>query len=160
MSKTEEKEKEEEESKALLPLHVSKEQDPNSKSNFTKKLNAITSCVIFSLCSISMVLLNKYITTSVDPRFRDHMPNIFIVWFQCVLAIFLLQGSALAGYIDLPVMEWSTVKAWLPINLLFICMLLTSFVSFVYLSVPMITIIKNVTNVITVAGDRMFFGEK
>lgn len=144
--------------KQELPVHLGKEDETSAA--FMAKVNGVASCAIFCLCSISMVLLNKFITTSVAPEYRDEMPNIFIVWFQCVIAIFLLQAGHMAGYVDLPVMDWATVRAWLPINLLFIAMLVTSFLSFVYLSVPMITIIKNVTNVMTVSGDCFFFGER
>ena len=40
---------------------------------------------------------------------------------------------------------------------MFIGMLYTGFMSFVYLSVPIITIMKNLTNVFTVCGDYVFF---
>jgi GDP-mannose transporter len=53
-----------------------------------------------------------------------------------------------------------TAKAWLPVNLLFIGMLCSGLISFVYVSVPMITIFKNLTNLITVAGDWYFFNEQ
>ncbi len=146
----------EESQQFLLPVSTN---DAN-KVDIWKRFNSFASCAVFSLCSISMVLINKYITTAVDSRYRDHIPNIFIVWYQCFLAVLLLYSASLAGYIVLPEIEWKTTRAWLPINLLFIAMLITSFVSFVHLSVPMITIIKNLTNVITVSGDRIFFGER
>eukprot|EP01031_Cornospumella_fuschlensis_P025688 gene25688-31022_t len=119
----------------LLPMTVESAMESfyKDENSCWKKMNGLLSCLIFSFCSIVMVLLNKYITTAVDINYRDNMPNIFIVWFQCVLAVVILQAR--------------TVQQWLPINLLFIGMLVTSFMSFIHLSVPMITIIKNLVNV-------------
>ena len=42
---------------------------------------------------------------------------------------------------------------WLPVNLLFIAMLMTGFFSLKALAVPMVTIFKNLTNVAILAGD-------
>eukprot|EP01039_Chlorochromonas_danica_P011467 gene11467-12826_t len=136
------------------------EDDHNVKKKILSRVNAVASCLVFSLVSVAMVLINKYITLSVPSSLRDQMPNVFVVWFQCLFAVLLLHLLSLAGTVDLPVLDWPTVKHWLPINLLFIGMLLTSFLSFVYLNVPMITIIKNLTNVFTVSGDYYFFKEE
>eukprot|EP01031_Cornospumella_fuschlensis_P026020 gene26020-31422_t len=118
-------------SSALLPMTVESAMESfyKDENSCWKKMNGLLSCLIFSFCSIVMVLLNKYITTAVDINYRDNMPNIFIVWFQCVLAVVILQGGAMAGYLSLPVMEAKTVQQWLPINLLFIGMLITSFIA-------------------------------
>lgn len=40
-----------------------------------------------------------------------------------------------------------------PVNICFVLMLLTSFVAMRYLSVPMITIFKQLANLITVTGE-------
>ena len=48
---------------------------------------------------------------------------------------------------------------WLPVNLLFCAMLMTGFLSLKALSVPMVTIFKNLTNVVILAGDWYFHGQ-
>ena len=47
---------------------------------------------------------------------------------------------------------------WLPVNLLFCAMLMTGFLSLKALAVPMVTIFKNLTNVVILAGDWYFHG--
>lgn len=140
---------------SILPTVV------HSSNNLSKSsLNAILSCLAYSSCSIMMVLANKYVTISVDSSMRSQIPNIAIVWFQCVFAVILLEISKLLGFVEYPGLEYNQIKSWLPINILFIAMIFTGFMSLVYVSVPMVTIMKNLTNVGTVIGDQYFFGEK
>jgi GDP-mannose transporter len=115
------------------------------------------SCMAYASFSIAMVLGNKYITASVPLVDRDSIPDMGVIWFQCVLAVLILEVAKFAGFITYPGLNYTTVKSWLPINLMFIGMLYTGFMSFVYLSVPIITIMKNLTNVFTVFGDFVFF---
>ena len=49
-------------------------------------------------------------------------------------------------------------REWLPVNLLFCAMLMTGFLSLKALAVPMVTIFKNLTNVVILAGDWYFHG--
>ena len=50
-------------------------------------------------------------------------------------------------------------QAWLPMNALFVAMLCSGFLALCYISVPMVQTLKNVANLVTVAGDWYFFGE-
>ncbi len=61
---------------------------------------------------------------------------------------------------ELEDVKLSLVKQWLPVNILFILMLYTSFKTFEYLSVPLVTIFKNLTNVATAVGEWYFFRER
>ncbi|GMI36990.1 hypothetical protein TeGR_g9644, partial [Tetraparma gracilis] len=51
-----------------------------------------------------------------------------------------------------------TALAWLPVNLFFCGMLMTSMKALEHNSVPMVTVFKNVSNVSTAAGDVLLFG--
>lgn len=46
---------------------------------------------------------------------------------------------------------------WWPVNVIFIGMLWSSFYALQHLSVPMITMLKNLTNIFTIIGDFYFF---
>jgi GDP-mannose transporter len=52
------------------------------------------------------------------------------------------------------------VKKWAPVNLFFCLMLFTGMASLQTNSVPMVTVFKNVTNIVTGIGDYAFFGNK
>jgi GDP-mannose transporter len=56
--------------------------------------------------------------------------------------------------------DWGVARRWLPINIFFICMLFTSTLSLKYLTVHMVTIFKNLTNVFIVYGEWAFLGQQ
>ena len=114
---------------------------------------------MYTMCSVMMVISNKYISTSIAVEYRHSLPQLTVVWFQCVVAVFLVVTAKALGFVDYPSFSFTVAKSWLPLNLLFIGMLLTGFLSLVYASVPMVTIFKNLTNLVTVSGDVFFFGE-
>ena len=102
-----------------------------------------------------------FIDMKIPKEERDNIPDLIVVWVQCLVAVLVLESARLTRSIEpYPTLQWDQVKAWLPINLMFIAMLYTGFMSYVYLSVPMILIIKNLTNVLTVGGDYLFFNER
>jgi GDP-mannose transporter len=117
------------------------------------KLSGILSCVLYSFCSVAMVLANKAIPSTVPLELRSQMPQVGVLLFQCIIALGLVELARIFGYADYETVKWSVAKQWLPINLFFIAMLVTGFLSLVYASVPMVTIFKNLTNLVTVSGD-------
>lgn len=123
-------------------------------------IQALLSSGAYAFCSVSMVLINKFIALSVAPEFRHHIPNLAVVWIQCMVAVVSLEILRAFSIIDYSQLQWNIVKQWLPVNIIFILMLTTGFMSFLYLSVPMINIMKNLTNVITIFGDWGLYGEK
>jgi GDP-mannose transporter len=122
--------------------------------------NALMSCGTYTVCSVGMVLTNKAISSSLDEDIRKDLPQLSIIAFQCLVAVACVQAAKHLKYVDYPDFEWKVAKAWLPLNVLFIGMLCTGFLSLVYNNVPMVTVCKNLTNVVTIAGDALFFGEK
>ena len=119
----------------------------------------ILSCCMYTFCSVSMVLSNKAISTSLPLEDRKRMPQLTVILFQCIVAVILVESAKALKWIEYPNFNLTTAKAWLPLNMLFIGMLVTGFLSLVYVSVPMVTVFKNLTNLITVSGDVYFFGE-
>lgn len=80
------------------------------------------SCIVYSACSVSMTLVNKAVTSSFGFRFNSTL----LLIQGSVTTILLLLSSAL-GFIKLEPLTAKRVKQWLPINVLFILMLFTSF---------------------------------
>lgn len=142
---------------SLLPLQVDSEAPKVTYSHFCV---AVGSCLLYSLCSISMVILNKYISSGLSPEAREKLPDLLVIFLQCLVAVVSVEAAKLFGIVQYPSFEWKVAKAWLPLNLLFIGMLFSGFMSLVYVSVPMVTIFKNLTNLVTVTGDWYLFGEK
>jgi len=73
--------------------------------------------------------------------------------------VLLLLAAQRFGIAKFEPLESSRLIAWIPLNILFVLMLLTGFYSLNLLSVPMATIFKNSTNVLVTAGDFFFYGQ-
>jgi len=63
-------------------------------------------------------------------------------------------------WVEYPALTVDVIKSWAPVNLFFCGMLFTGMASLGSNSVPMVTVFKNVTNVLTTAGDFFFFGNQ
>ncbi len=51
------------------------------------------------------------------------------------------------------------VQLWLPVNVIFVGMIWTSFFALKNLGVPMATVLKNLTNLFTILGDYTMYGK-
>lgn len=92
----------------------------------------IISCIMYSCCSIIMVLSNKAISITFEDKSR--LPQYSIILFQCLIATTLVELAKFFKVVDYPSFDIQTAKSWLPLNLLFIGMLLTGFFALVYVS--------------------------
>jgi len=114
---------------------------------------AVITCIVYSLFSIGMTLVNKIILTSY--HFNHHM---VLLLYQNSMSVLLLQLARWMGWVTFDSLKISQLVAWIPLNFLFVGMLLTSFFSLNLLSVPMSTIFKNSTNILITFGDYIFYG--
>jgi len=114
---------------------------------------AVLSCVLYSIASISMVLSNKLILTTF--QFKYDMVLLFI---QNCMSTILLRAARSLGWCEFEEFEARKALDWLPLNFFFIGMLLTGFFSLEMLSVPMMTIFKNSSNVLVTFGDYAIYG--
>ncbi len=119
----------------------------------------IISCMMYIFFSVSMVLANKAISQTLSPSLRVHIPQMSIILYQNMIAVVLVQSAKALRLIDYPNFQLSVAYQWLPMNALFVGMLCSGFMSLVYVSVPMVQTLKNLTNLITVAGDWLIFDE-
>lgn len=108
-------------------------------------------------CTMStiMVLLNKHVLSG----FHFECPNSLLL-FQCSLTAVLVKSCEFLGLVPpLERLSWSVVRAWLPANFVFVAMIWTSFFALKYLNVAMVTVLKNLTNLVTIVGDYMINGK-
>jgi hypothetical protein len=122
--------------------------------------SGLLSSMMYTFCSVAMVLSNKAISTTLNDVSREKMPQLSVILFQCLVAVVFVEGAKFFKIVDYPAFSMKTAKAWLPLNLLFIGMLVTGFLSLVYVSVPIVTVFKNLSNLVTVTGDCYIFGER
>ncbi|MEW5305018.1 MAG: hypothetical protein WDW36_007589 [Sanguina aurantia] len=133
------------------PLHTSKSvQETAAQHSRTLILSGIAYCV----CSASLILLNKYALSS----FGFQCPTLLLV-FHCSLAVLLVWVTETLGYITVEPLKWEILRMWAPVNLLFVAMLVTSFYALRLLGVGTFTVLKNLTNLFTISGDRFIYGK-
>jgi len=118
---------------------------------------AIASCILYSFCSVSMVLVNKSLTSSYN-QYIDGNLNVFLVVFQSAVAVILVEFSKMMKWVEYPPFNFKTAMQWMPVNLFFCGMLFTGMGSLQHNSVPMVTVFKNVANIAIAIGERYFFG--
>lgn len=91
----------------------------------------------------------------------DASLNTLLVVVQAVVAVVCVDTCRRMQLIEqYPALSWDLVKSWAPVNLFFCAMLFTGMASLQTNSVPMVTVFKNVTNIVTSIGDYFFFGSK
>lgn len=85
--------------------------------------------------------------------------NILLVVFQAVVAVICVEICKFMKWVEYPDFNLRTARLWAPVNVLFCLMLFTGMMSLQYNSVPMVTIFKNVTNILVTVGDYYCFGQ-
>jgi len=128
--------------------------EAEASASFTKSIVAST---MYSGCSVGMVLVNKSLASSYN-HLIDGDLNILLVVFQAITAVFCVEFSKKAGWVDYPSFNVRTAQMWAPVNLLFCGMLFTGMASLEHNSVPMVTVFKNITNIMTTIGDCIIYG--
>jgi len=118
---------------------------------------AISSCALYSFCSVSMVLVNKSLASSYN-KLIDGNLNILLVVFQAIVAVIAVESSKKMGFVEYPPFSTKTALQWSPVNIFFCLMLFTGMASLQHNSVPMVTVFKNITNIVVSLGDYYCFG--
>ena len=129
------------------------------KSNSNSNLKAVGACLLYSFCSVSMILVNKSLASSYN-HLIDGSLNILLVVFQACIIVICVEVCRRLKLVEYPPLTLQTVRAWAPVNIFFCLMLITGMASLEMNSVPMVTVFKNVTNILTATGDYIFFGNK
>ncbi|GAB5030030.1 gdp-mannose transporter [Nannochloropsis oceanica] len=116
---------------------------------------AIMSCFAYTFCSITMVLANKALAS----QYKADI-DFLVIAFQSVCAVALVVGCDAVGVIQPGSTKFDRAVAvqWLPVNIFFVSMLSTGFLSLKHLNVPMVTVFKNLTNVGIMWGEWYFYG--
>jgi len=115
---------------------------------------SIISCVCYATCSVFMTLTTKSLLSSYHFMFP-----ITILVYQHSFTLLLLHIFRRWGFIQFEEMTWNRAQQWLPVNILFASMILSGSYTLKFLSVPMVTVFKNLTTVMITLGDNFLFGQ-
>ncbi|XP_059639133.1 GDP-mannose transporter GONST1-like isoform X3 [Cornus florida] len=80
-----------------------------------------------------------------------------LIWKVNFVSVVIVLILSFSGVISTEPLTLRLIKVWLPVNVIFVGMLITSMFSLKYINVAMVTVLKNVTNVITAVGEMYLF---
>ncbi|PSS26627.1 GDP-mannose transporter like [Actinidia chinensis var. chinensis] len=135
---------------------LEKDREKTTRSAKTVKIHnqALLSGLAYCISSCSMILVNKYVLSS-----YDFNAGISLMLYQNFVSVVIVSLLSFSGVITTEPLTWRLIKVWLPVNVIFVGMLITSMFSLKYINVAMVTVLKNVTNVITAVGEMYLFNK-
>eukprot|EP00042_Codosiga_hollandica_P024491 m.103348 g.103348 ORF g.103348 m.103348 type:complete len:323 (-) comp51568_c0_seq1:166-1134(-) len=109
----------------------------------------------YSLASMLMIYSNKWILAV----FQFQQAGILLI-IQGLLAVIILKLLAVKfAFIDLQPLQRDRIVLWMPVTVLFAVMLFSGSKTLAYLSIPIVTVFKNMTNLLIAYGDWAWFGQ-
>ncbi|CAI9106945.1 OLC1v1006198C2 [Oldenlandia corymbosa var. corymbosa] len=117
-----------------------------------RKSGPLLSGTAYCFASCSMILLNKIVLSS-----YAFNAGISLMFYQNLISTFIVVVLGLFGAVSVEKLNWELVKVWIPVNLIFIGMLVSGMYSLKYINIAMVTILKNVTNILTAIGEFYLF---
>lgn len=99
-----------------------------------------------------MVISNKLVLSTYD----FHFPMVLLL-HQTLMTVNCLYIAKQMQWITYEELNRKQVLQWLPLDVFFVTMLFTGFLSMTYLSIPMVTIFKNTNNIFVAFGDGLLF---
>eukprot|EP01018_Ginkgo_biloba_P034579 Gb_40369 [translate_table: standard] len=106
----------------------------------------------YCVSSCSMILLNKVVLSG-----YSFDAGISLMLYQNLVSVVIVCGLRSFGLISTEPLTWKLIQVWIPVNLIFVGMLVTSIYSLKFINIAMVTILKNVTNIITALGEIYLF---
>ncbi|KAJ8601743.1 hypothetical protein CTAYLR_006763 [Chrysophaeum taylorii] len=157
------------------PATVKSETTLKTEAAKAQALNALMSCAMYVGCSTLMVLTNKWLASTLDVQAHVSLvsfifrvahkppppppPQISLLLMQNAVAVVLVSLLKLVRIVSYPDFDPKIALKWLPVDMCFVVMLSTSFEAMRFLSVPMITVFKQLANLLTVGGEFYLFGK-
>ncbi|XP_052197440.1 GDP-mannose transporter GONST1 isoform X2 [Diospyros lotus] len=135
---------------------LEKDREKTTRSNKAVKMHnqALLSGLAYCISSCGMILINKYVLSS-----YNFNAGISLMLYQNFVSVVVVSMLCLFGVITTEPLTWRLIKVWFPVNVIFVGMLITSMFSLKYINVAMVTVLKNVTNVITAVGEMYLFNK-
>jgi len=119
----------------------------------------VFACSLYCFCSVSMVIVNKSLASSYNHLIEGDL-NLLLVVFQAFVAVIAVEVCKKLKWVEYPGFDFRTAWQWAPVNIFFCGMLFTGMASLQHNTVPMVTVFKNITNIVISIGDFFFFGSK
>ncbi|KAJ6798488.1 GDP-mannose transporter GONST1 isoform X1 [Iris pallida] len=135
--------------------NTTKDREKNLRRPIKIHNQALLSGLAYCMSSCSMILVNKYVLSG-----YDFNAGISLMLYQNFVSVVTVSILSMLGVVSTEPLTWRLIRVWLPVNVIFVGMLVTSIFSLKYINVAMVTVLKNVTNVITALGETYLFQKR
>ncbi|KAI7755679.1 hypothetical protein M8C21_033563 [Ambrosia artemisiifolia] len=134
-----------------LNVHTGEKRAHESKLRSGPLISGAAYC----LSSCSMILLNKVVLSS-----YAFNAGISLMFYQNLICSIIVIILGLCGAVSLEKLNWKLIKVWMPVNFIFVGMLVSGMYSLKYINIAMVTILKNMTNILTAVGEFYIFRKR
>ncbi|KAK9279775.1 hypothetical protein L1049_013457 [Liquidambar formosana] len=117
-----------------------------------RKSGPLLSGTAYCISSCSMILLNKVVLSG-----YNFNAGISLMFYQNLIASLVVVVLGLCGAVSVEKLNWKLIKVWIPVNVIFVGMLVSGMYSLKHINIAMVTILKNVTNILTAIGELYIF---
>ncbi|KAH3757062.1 GDP-mannose transporter [Pelomyxa schiedti] len=114
-------------------------------------------CVCYAASSVCTTLLNKAVIRQVEPKY-----SLFLLVSQHIATVCITLALHCLKVIP-PLfsdVDHSIVIKWIPLDVLFVLMLLTNTAALKFVSIPIVTVFKAFSTVVTALGDYFLFNQR
>ncbi|KAE9461022.1 hypothetical protein C3L33_07075, partial [Rhododendron williamsianum] len=127
--------------------------EDEKREHGSRKLSApLLAGTAYCISSCSMIVLNKVVLSS-----YSFNAGISLMFYQNLLSTVIVVLLHFFGLVSLERLNWKLVRVWIPVNVIFVGMLVSGMYSLNYINIAMVTILKNMTNIITAVGEYFIF---
>ncbi|MBA0735606.1 hypothetical protein Gogos_019441 [Gossypium gossypioides] len=119
---------------------------------FGRRSGPLISGTAYCISSCSMILLNKVVLSS-----YNFNAGISLMFYQNLISCVVVAILGLCRAVSVEKLNWKLIRVWLPVNIIFVGMLVSGMYSLKYINIAMVTILKNMTNILTAIGEYYVF---
>ncbi|XVF68943.1 hypothetical protein PTKIN_Ptkin11bG0041700 [Pterospermum kingtungense] len=119
---------------------------------FGRRSGPLLSGTAYCFSSCSMILLNKVVLSS-----YNFNAGISLMFYQNLISCLVVAILGLCRAVSVEKLNWKLIRVWIPVNITFVGMLVSGMYSLKYINIAMVTILKNMTNILTAIGEYYVF---
>ncbi|XP_021278686.1 GDP-mannose transporter GONST2 [Herrania umbratica] len=122
---------------------------------FGRRSGPLLSGTAYCISSCSMILLNKVVLSS-----YNFNAGISLMFYQNLISCLVVAILGLCRAVSVEKLTWKLIRVWIPVNIIFVGMLVSGMYSLKYINIAMVTILKNMTNILTAIGEYYVFRKR
>ncbi|KAF2590864.1 hypothetical protein F2Q70_00042014 [Brassica cretica] len=118
--------------------------------------------VLLSLPNLFSILFGLFAgVVFARAKIYDDLRKVYMLWcYQNLISCLVVALLKFSGVVSVERFNWKLIRVWMPVNVIFVGMLISGMYSLKYINVAMVTILKNATNIITAIGELYMFRKR